>query len=101
MTLSDLKSYRVGLVKKAEALSKSEASRSTHAFWSGAMVPPGVKKVVMAKHNLTVSVNQLAGLTSQLVNQVIAKRAACNDLGYKPDPLYDAWSWTPFVDFIQ
>ena len=43
MTLSDLKSYRAGLVKKAEAKSKSDASRSTHTFWSGAIVPPGLQ----------------------------------------------------------
>ena len=55
----------------------------------------------MAKHNLSVSVNQLAGLTSQLVSAVIAKRAACNDQGYSPDPMHDPCFRTPFVEFIQ
>ena len=42
--IADLKSYRAGLVKKAEAKSKTEASRSTHTFWSGAVVPPASKE---------------------------------------------------------
>ena len=98
--IADLKSYRAGLVKKAEAKSNTEASRSTHTFWSGAVVPPGVKRVVNKKHDLTVSVNQLAGLISSLTNQVVAKRAACQNLGFRPNPLRDAWFRTPSVEFV-
>ena len=82
--ISDLKSYRASLVKKAEAKSKTEESRSIHQFWSGAVIPPGVKRIVNKKHDVTVSVNQLAGLISQLSDQVQARGRLSKTRGSGP-----------------
>ena len=57
ISYTDLKTTRADLVKRAEALSKSPASGTSYSFWSGVLVPPGVKKVVSAKHNISVSVS--------------------------------------------
>ena len=88
-------------MKKAEAKSKTEESRSIHQFWSGAVIPPGVKRIVNKKHDVTVSVNQLAGLISQLTDQTQAKRAALQDQGFRPDPLHEDWFRAPIVEFVQ
>ena len=57
--------------------------------------------MVNKKHDVTVSVNQLAGLISQLTDQTQAKRAALQDQGFRPDPLHEDWFRAPIVEFIQ
>merc|ERR1712215_257748 len=97
----DLKAYRASLVKKAESKAKTEESRSVHQFWSGAVIPPGIKRIVNKKHDVTVSVNQLGDLISQLADQIQSKRASLQDHGFRPDPLFEDWFRAPIVEFIQ
>ena len=97
----DLKAYRASLVQKAESKAKTEESRSVHQFWSGAVIPPGIKRIVNKKRDCTVSVNQIGGLISQLADQIQSKRASLQDPTFRPDPLYEDWFRAPIVEFIQ
>merc|ERR1711895_429669 len=75
----DLKAYRARLVTLAESRAKSEESRSVHSFWSGAVIPPGIKRIVTKKRDCTVSVSQIGGLVSELANLIQSKRVTLQD----------------------
>merc|ERR1711895_121114 len=97
----DLKAYRARLVTLAESRAKSEESRSVHSFWSGVVVPPGIKRIVTKKRDCTVSVQQIGGLVSELANLIQSKRLTLQDPTYRADPLHDDWFRAPIVEFTQ
>merc|ERR1712121_530114 len=95
------KAYRARLVTLAESRAKSEESRSVHQFWSGAVIPPGIKRIVTKKRDCTVSVNQIGGLVSELADLIQSKRVTLQDPAFQPDPLYEDWFRAPIVEFTQ